>query len=95
MKKKQWLFTTFLTNSYQESFYRIVKKLTVNEVPNAIGKAKWDDSRVISILTNEKYTGNTIIQKNYVVDLFSKRITKNNDQISKFYVEISHTAIIS
>jgi len=48
-----------------------------------------------SMLKNEKYTGNAILQKTYSVDFLSKKRKKNNGEITKYYVENSHPAIIS
>ena len=37
------------------------------------GKEKWTSGTVQSILTNEKYNGDAVINKTYVVDCISKK----------------------
>lgn len=59
------------------------------------GKDKWYRQTVASILANEKYCGNAILQKTYVSDFLTKKTKKNNGEIPKYFVENSHPAIIS
>ena len=47
------------------------------------------------MIQNEKYTSNAILQKTYSADFLSKKRLKNNGEITKYYVENSHPAIIS
>ena len=42
----------------------IVAELEAKEVPNVRGDVKWYGSTIKSMLQNEKYTGNAILQKN-------------------------------
>ena len=55
---------------------------------------EWCSERVIEIIQNEKYTGNALLQKKYVVDHLSKKLVHNNGQLPKFYAECTHPAII-
>ena len=57
-------------------------------------KAKWQLSTVRSILSNEKYKGDAIINKTYITDCISKKVRTNNGERPKYYVENSHPAII-
>lgn len=47
-----------------------------------------------SILSNEKYKGDAIINKTYVSDCISKRVKVNNGERNKYYIENNHPAII-
>lgn len=58
------------------------------------GKAQWQFSTIQSILSNEKYKGDTIINKTYITDCISKKVRVNNGERPKYYVENSHPAII-
>ncbi|MGX8703633.1 MAG: recombinase family protein, partial [bacterium] len=58
-----------------------------------MGKAKWSSCTVRSILTNEKYKGDALLQKTYVVDCISHKSKKNDDR-PQYYVENSHPPII-
>ena len=58
------------------------------------GDGIWTNNNIKSILTNEKYTGNAILQKSYKTDLLSKRKV-NNGEVKKYYVADAHEAIVS
>ena len=58
------------------------------------GKDKWYISTVCSILTNEKYRGDALIQKEYTADFLDKTRRKNTGEIPQYYVEEHHVAII-
>lgn len=47
-----------------------------------------------SILRQEKYTGNAMLQKYYIENHITHRKRKNNGELKKYYVECSHEAII-
>ena len=51
-------------------------------------------STVRSILTNEKYRGDALIQKEYTADFLDKKRRKNTGEIPQYYVEEHHEAII-
>ncbi|MCQ2417843.1 MAG: recombinase family protein [Oscillospiraceae bacterium] len=75
--------------------YSIAKKLTADGIPTPAGKKTWAGSTVRSILTNEKYKGDALLQKTFTADYLSKKVKKNNGQIPQYYVEDSHPAIIT
>ena len=68
--------------------------LTGEGIPTPAGKAQWRTSTVKSILTNEKYTGNAILQKRFTVDFLTKTTKVNEGEVPQFYVQNSHPAII-
>lgn len=73
----------------------IAKHLTLSEILTPSGKSKWQASTVESILTNEKYKGDALLQKQYTVDFLTKKIKVNEGEVPQYYVENSHPAIIS
>ena len=73
---------------------RIARDLEKEKVPNWNGKAKWYDSSIRLMLTNEKYKGDALLQKTYTVDFLSKKRADNNGEVPQYYVEDSHPAII-
>lgn len=75
--------------------YKIARILTDLEIPTPMKKKKWQQSTVTSILTNEKYKGDALLQKNYTADFLTKKRKKNNGEIPQYYVEGHHPAIIS
>ena len=68
-----------------------------NEAEKARKKtARWSPSTIESILTNEKYKGDAILQKTYCTDYIRKTFVVNDgSEIPKYYAQNSHPAIIS
>ena len=68
-----------------------------NEAEKARKKtARWSPSTLESILTNEKYKGDAILQKTYCTDYIRKTFVVNDgSEIPKYYAQNSHPAIIS
>lgn len=73
----------------------IARHLTKLKIPTPGGKEKWTTSTIRSILTNEKYKGDALLQKSYTVDFLTKKKKKNEGEVPQYYVENSHEAIIS
>lgn len=73
----------------------IAKELTARHIPTPGGKVKWTASTVKSILTNEKYKGDALLQKTFTPDYLTKKTKKNDGQIPQYYVENSHPAIVT
>ena len=76
------------------SFYAITKELEKRGIKSPSRKEKWYISTVRSILTNEKYRGDALIQKEYTADFLDKTRRKNMGEIPQYYVEEHHEAII-
>ena len=76
------------------SMLKIARGLEAGGIKNGAGKAKWHTSNINSILRNEKYIGDALLQKTYTVDFLSKKRVKNNGLMPQYYVENSHEAII-
>lgn len=72
----------------------ITKDLEKDKVKNWNGTTKWYMSTIQSILQNEKYKGDALLQKSYTVDFLSKKRAKNHGEVTQYYVEESHPAII-
>ncbi len=57
-------------------------------------KHKWSHTTIQSILTNEKYKGDALLQKSYTVDFLTKEVKPNHGEVPQYYVTDSHPAII-
>ena len=77
-----------------QSFQQICDGLMADGVRTAQGDEKWYGSTVKSILQNEKYVGDAVLQKTFTEDLFDRRQVKNEGQLPKYYVHNAHPAII-
>ena len=73
----------------------IAKTLTAEGVPTPAGKQKWQTRVVESILTNEKYKGDALLQKSFYTDFLTKKMKKNEGEVPQYYVEGSHSPILS
>ena len=56
---------------------------------------RWEPHTVRSILKNEKYMGDALLQKTYSCDHLTKKVVRNRGELPQYYVEGSHLAIIS
>ncbi|HHV14913.1 MAG TPA: hypothetical protein GXX66_04610, partial [Acholeplasmataceae bacterium] len=73
----------------------IAKELKRLEIKTPSGKNNnWTTNNIISILTNEKYKGDALLQKTFTENYLDQTIIKNTGQIPQYYVENSHPAII-
>lgn len=55
----------------------------------------WNAPAVQSILTNEKYRGDTCFQKRYTTDVLPLQKKRNRGELPQYYMQESHLAIIS
>ena len=85
------IYNDFLAGA---TYLEIAKRLTEENVPTMGGGNRWFSERIKSILKNEKYKGDALLQKTYITDPISKRVKKNNGELPMYYVENSHPAIV-
>lgn len=72
----------------------IARQLSASGIPSPSGKANWRPETVKSILTNEKYKGDAVLQKTFCTDFLTKKFKANEGEVPQYYVENSHPAII-
>ena len=77
-----------------DSLKQIAEKLQNEKRLSPSGKSEWSTATIRSILSNEKYKGDAIINKTFTVDCLTKEIRKNNGERPKYYVENNHPSII-
>lgn len=77
------------------SLKQIADKLNSQGVRTKRKKSAWQPEIVKSILMNEKYTGDALLQKTYVTDCITKKSRKNNGELPMYLVKNHHAAIIS
>lgn len=71
---------------------KIAAILNDEAVPNKSGK--WNVSTVRYILSNEKYIGDSLLQKTYTPQMLPLRNKPNKGELDRYYVTNSHKAII-
>lgn len=84
------IFTRFV---HGESTSMIAKDLISRKVP-APFSGKWDTNQLSRILKNIKYTGDVILQRNYVTDHLTHKMVKNNGELPIYHVHNAHPALI-
>ena len=62
---------------------------------NAVGTTDWTTSNLRSILSNEKYCGDALLQKTFVKDCISKKSIPNTGQLPMYLIENHHEGIVS
>ena len=72
----------------------IAEELNNAHVPT-LRKGKWTYGRVKSILQNEKYCGDAILQKSYTVNYLTHKRKKNEGEVPSYYVKDDHIPIVS
>lgn len=74
--------------------HTIAINLTEKGIKTPGGKDKWNATTIRRILTNEKYKGDALLQKEFTVDFLTKKTKKNCGEIPMYYIEDDHEAII-
>ena len=72
----------------------IIRYLKENQVPSPTGKASWGHNTICSILRNEKYVGDCLIQKTFKTVVGKKWSNKNRGEDDMVLVRNGHTPII-
>lgn len=73
---------------------QIADNLTARGISTPAGNKRWSVSTINSILSNEKYKGDALLQKTYTVDYLTKEKRKNNGELRQYLVEHSHDPIV-
>ncbi|MFS0018626.1 recombinase family protein [Corynebacterium striatum] len=73
----------------------IAKELTAEQIPTPRGKTVWPPSTVRSILANEKYKGDALLQKSFTTDFLTKTMKVNEGEVPQYYVTGNHEPIIN
>lgn len=88
----RYIYTLFLEGN---SITTIARRLCDEGYKTATGSTQWSPTRVRSVLTNEKYKGDALLQKSYIADFLTKKQVKNQGEVPQYYVTGNHDPIIS
>ena len=75
------------------SLTSIKQTLENKELPTAMGRKIWNQSLIQSILKNEKYVGDALLQKTFTSDCITKKVVKNNGERPMYLVTNHHAPI--
>ena len=88
----RFIFKRYLAG---DTLRAIKAQLEAEQVPYITGEAAWNISTLQSILQNEKYCGDVIMQKTFRKDCISKETVVNTGQLPKYWTQNHHEAIVS
>ena len=74
---------------------KIAKELQAMQVKTKRGSSQWSGSTVNNIIKNEKYVGDILQGKTFIVNPISKKRKTNKGEMDRFHKMGTHTAIIS
>lgn len=85
------IFNLYLQGMGMQS---IATLLNEEKVPKRYGTATWLQPAIKYILTNERYIGDTLLQKQYTTETLPYRRKTNKGEKPQFYVENNNPAIV-
>lgn len=78
-----------------QSLGQIKAYLEAQGIKTVTGKDDWNAKTIRDMLMNEKYKGDTMLQKTFTKDFMTGKKSKNIGQRNRYYVKDSHPAIVS
>ena len=76
------------------SLLQIARSLESEGILTVANEEKWRPETLRKILQSEKYIGDVLLQKTYMVNFLNKKRVQNNIVVLQYYVENSHPPII-
>ena len=76
------------------SMTNIKKTLESKGILTAKGKKVWNESLISSILKNEKYVGDALLQKTYTLDCITHKVVRNHGERPMYLVTDHHAPIV-
>ena len=94
LDSKGELLITIMSSLAQEESRSIAEELTSDQIATPRCKTVWPSSTIRSILSNEKYKGDALLQKSFTTDFLTKTKKINKGEVPQYYVTGNHPAII-
>ena len=77
-----------------QTLRNIKETLETGGFKNSAGTMEWTTSNLRTILSDEKYCGDVLLQKTFIQDCISKKVIKNTGQLPMYLIQNHHEAII-
>ena len=77
-----------------QTLRNIKETLETGGFKNTAGTTEWTTSNLRTILSDEKYCGDVLLQKTFIQDCISKKVIKNTGQLPMYLIQNHHEAII-
>lgn len=87
----RWIFTEYLNGRGVYEIAAILNKERVEKPPNA---REWYPQLVSNIITNERYIGDSLLQKKYMTDTLTFQKKINRGEKAQYYISNTHQPII-
>lgn len=87
----QMIFDMYLRGMSLSGISKALHRLSI---PSPTGRETWTPCAIDKLLSNEKYTGNVLLQKTFVPDALSQKQVKNNGELARYVYENNHVGII-
>lgn len=96
INEEQAIIVKIIFKMYLQGYstYCIAQFLEKWDINAPAGGSKWHASAVQSILKNEKYKGDAMLQKSFTTDFLTKKVKKNEGELPKYYVHDGHEGIV-
>lgn len=78
-----------------QTLRNIKETLETGGFKNSAGTTEWTTSNLRTILSDEKYCGDVLLQKTFIQDCISKKVIKNTGQLPMYLIENHHEGIVS
>ena len=97
VNEKEAVVVRNIFNWYLEgkSLRQIKTQLEKEGIQTASGGSIWHENVIQGMLSNEKYAGDSMLQKTYTEDFLTGKRVKNVGQRDRYYVSDSHEGIVS
>ena len=87
-----WIFERYLVG---DSLGEIAVGLERLGIPSPTGKPIWSREAINKLLSNEKYTGDVLLQKTFVKDVLTGKQFKNQGELEQYLIQQHHPMIMS
>lgn len=77
------------------SYKEISDYLKNNKINSPKGNTDWSKATIRSIISNEKYCGDALLQKTFTPDYIKKKCVINNGEVPQYYITDHHKGIVS
>ena len=91
----KWIRVIYDMYLQDKSMGEIIAVLTENKVPTYTGHGEWRATVIRSMLKNEKYVGDCLMQKTYTKNPLIHKSDNNYGERPMYYIKDGHPAIIS
>lgn len=76
-------------------FLEICKTLNAEGIPSRTGKTIWKKDAISSIIRNERYVGDLLLQKTFSQDVIPYKSQVNKGELPQYYIRDNHEPIVS